>query len=551
VTGRLADAAGDAFASSRARFATVLDWLDGVEAGALTHAELEDRLDAEGRGLLCQLLQDHLDLRAQRETRVAVVDADGMTHGAVEAGHARRLATVFGEVDVTRLAYRRRGHPNLHPADAALNLPAEKHSHGLRRLGALEAARGSFDTAVAAIERATGQALGKRQVEQLAARAAVDFDDFYARRPRPVARPDDVLVLSCDGKGIVMRPDALRAATAKAAAAGSTKLTTRLSKGEKRNRKRMATVAAVYDITPVPRTPTDVLTSSDAHTQTTPPPSAANKWLTASVADDAASVVAAMFDEADRRDPDHTRTWIALVDGNNHQIARINTEARNRGVTLTIVIDFVHVVEYLWKAAWSFYDEGDPTAEAWVRDKALAVLAGQATRVAAAIRRKATYHNLAPARRAKRRRRRQIPGQQGALPRLRRRPSQRMAHRHRRHRRRLPPPHQGPHGHHRRPLERRRRRSRPQATCTDHQRRLRRLLAHAPDPRTTNASTSHATPHTPSLRPPDVPRREPHRNDLTDRPANASPPALAGPDGPAHPVGVLPCSTWLKRASVR
>jgi hypothetical protein len=399
VTGRLADAAGDAFAASRARFATVLDWLDGVEAGALTHAELEDRLDTEGRGLLCQLLQDHLDLRAQRETRVAVVDADGMTHGAVEAGHARRLATVFGEVDVTRLAYRRRGHPNLHPADAALNLPAEKHSHGLRRLGALEAARGSFDTAVAAIERATGQALGKRQVEQLAARAAVDFDDFYARRPRPVARPDDVLVLSCDGKGIVMRPDALRAATAKAAAAGSTKLTTRLSKGEKRNRKRMATVAAVYDITPGPRTPTDVLTSSDAHTQTTPPPSAANKWLTASVADDAASVVAAMFDEADRRDPDHTRTWIALVDGNNHQIARINTEARNRGVSLTIVIDFVHVVEYLWKAAWSFYDEGDPTAEAWVRDKALAVLAGQATRVAAAIRRKATYHNLAPARR--------------------------------------------------------------------------------------------------------------------------------------------------------
>jgi hypothetical protein len=47
----------------------------------------------------------------------------GIARGAVEADHSRALATVFGEVRVTRLAYRRRGHPNLHPADAVLNLP--------------------------------------------------------------------------------------------------------------------------------------------------------------------------------------------------------------------------------------------------------------------------------------------------------------------------------------------------------------------------------------------------------------------------------------------
>jgi hypothetical protein len=400
VTGRLADAAGDVFAASRARFATVLDWLDSPAAGALTHAELEERLDVEGRQLLCQLLQDHLDLRAQRETRTEVIDADGATHGAVEAGHTRRLATVFGQVDVTRWAYRRRGHPNLHPGDVALNLPGEKHSHGLRRLAAIEAARGSFDGAVDAVERATGQALGKRQVEQLAARTVVDFDHFYAHRPRPASADlGDVLVVSCDGKGIVMRPEGLRAATAKAAASGSTKLATRLSKGEKRNRKRMATVAAVYDLTPVRRTPADVMAGDHDQAQVTPAPTATNKWLMASVTDDTATVVARMFDEAERRDPDHTRTWIALVDGNHHQIDRINTEARNRDGTIAIVVDFVHVLEYLWKAAWSCYDEGDPAAETWVRDKALAVLAGQATRVAAAIRRKATYHRLDPTRR--------------------------------------------------------------------------------------------------------------------------------------------------------
>jgi hypothetical protein len=76
-----------------------------------------------------------------------------------------------------------------------LNLPTEKHSHGLRRQAALEAARGSFDGAVEAIQRSTRQALGKRQTEGLAARSAVDFDDFYAGpapttgRPRRRGRP--------------------------------------------------------------------------------------------------------------------------------------------------------------------------------------------------------------------------------------------------------------------------------------------------------------------------------------------------------------------------
>jgi hypothetical protein len=91
-------------------------------------------------------------------------------------GHVRGLATRFGQVSVTRIAYRARGRANLHPADAALNLPVEKHSHGLRRLAAIEAARGSYADTASAIERATGVRLGRRQVEGLAARAAADVD---------------------------------------------------------------------------------------------------------------------------------------------------------------------------------------------------------------------------------------------------------------------------------------------------------------------------------------------------------------------------------------
>ena len=395
------DSAKAGFDASRERFEGVLEFLSGEAAASLTHGDLEDRLSVEGRELIRQLLQDHLDLRAHKEKRLdEVADTKGTPRRAVEAGHDRPLTTVFGEVKVERLAYRRRGHPNLHPADAALNLPQEKHSHGLRQLAAIESSRGSFDGAVEAIGRSTGQRLGKRQVEDLAQRAACDFDEFYAGRKPPLGAAGDVLILSCDGKGIVMRPDALRAATADAAAKATKKLQTRLSKGEKRNRKRMAEVGAVYDATPVARTPADILPADNAR-DVVHAPAATNKWLVASVTKDAASVVGQIFDEAARRDPGHERGWVALVDGNNHQIDRIQAEAQKREVTVAIVIDFIHVLEYLWKAAWCFFHEGDPGAERWVRDKAFAVLSGNATRVAGAIRRTATTHGLGKASREK------------------------------------------------------------------------------------------------------------------------------------------------------
>ena len=481
MNGQAVAAEPEGFAGARERFQRILGWLDGDSSTGLDHAELERQLDVEGRELLRQLLQDHVDLRAIREGRVEVRDADGSRRTRVETGHTRGLGTIFGEVTVTRRAYREPGRANLHPADAALNLPIEKYSHGLRHLAAIESARGSFDGAVEAIDRSTGQHLGKRQVEDLASRAAVDFDAFYLQRQAPSGEVGDVQVLSCDGKGVVMRPGALRPATAKAAANTNPRLATRLSKGEKRGRKRMAEVGAVYDITPVARRPADILPGNDRQRRdTTPGPSARNKWLIASVVNDAATVVTAIFDEADRRDPHHLRTRIALVDGNVHQIQRIQAEANDRGITVVIIIDFVHVLEYIWKAAWTFHHEGDPAAETWVRKHAQTILDGHPTRVAGAP--PTRRHHRRPGHPSPRERRqvRDLPDKQADVPGLPDRPQTGLADRHRHHRRGLPPPRERPHGPHRRPLGTARRRGHPQAPGATQQRRLRRLLALPP-----------------------------------------------------------------------
>ena len=399
----------EAFAESRKCFGELEVWAASEEAAGLQHADLEEQLEVRGRELLRRLFQDRLNAAAAaEERRYDVTGEDGVVRTRAERGRERPLMTKFGQVTVPRIAYRSPGRPNVHPADAALNLPEEKHSHGLRKLTAIEAARGSMEAACAAVTRATGVQIGKRQAEGLVRRAAVDVDAFYlwrVVRPAPAGTP---LVLTFDGKGIVMLPDALRPATARAAAAAQSKLATRLSPGEKNGRKRMAELACVYDAAPVPRTPQDVISTPAQKrrakkAQAAKPkgrqkprePQARGKWLTASITDGIPAVIAAAFDEAERRDPQHKREWVVLVDGNSTQIEAVTAEAAARRVTVTIVIDFIHVLEYLWKAAWSFFDKGEPASEEWVADQARKILHGKARQVAAGIRRRATAYGYA------------------------------------------------------------------------------------------------------------------------------------------------------------
>jgi hypothetical protein len=402
--GEQADAAhARLFARARARYFALETELAGVvEAGATADA-LEDLIDTRGREVHRALLQAGLDGQAAGERRAgeAPVGADGVPRTRVEKGHRRGLTSRFGPVTVTRLAYRAAapGTPNLHLADLELNLPAGAHSHPLRRDVALEATRGSFDGAVAAVERFTGQKVGKRQAVELARSAAVDVEAFYAQVRGEVAPAGRFLVLQFDGKGVVMRPEGLRPATAKAAQARKNRLATRLSPGEKNSRKRMAEIAVVHDATPAPRTVDDVLPlPGRPDSQASGParaegPATAAKWLTASVVDDIATVVAAGFDEAERRDPHHQRTWVVLVDGNNTQIEAIQAEAARRRATVHLLVDFVHVTEYVWTAAWSFFETGDPDAEKWVRTQLRQVLRGRAAAVAAGILRRATTNH--------------------------------------------------------------------------------------------------------------------------------------------------------------
>jgi hypothetical protein len=313
----------------------------------------------------------------------------------------RPLMTLLGQVDIERLAYQARDVPGLHPMDAALNLPEEKYSHGVRRFVAENAAL-SFDDVRHLLLRRTGASVPKRQIEQLAVRTAVDFDAFYAERRasegmNEPARFGDLLVMTFDGKGIVMMPKDLRPATQKAAKKAVRKLATRLTAGEKRNRKRMAQVAAIYTVGRHVREPEDVLADlSGAGAEGTRPqrPKVTNKRVWASVEHEPETVIEEAFREARARDPKHQRQWVVLVDGNKDQLAIIETQRKKLGA-VRIVVDLIHVLEYLWRAARALFGDTTKAAEAWVQEQLLSLLRDRpASEIAAEMRSAARREKL-------------------------------------------------------------------------------------------------------------------------------------------------------------
>jgi hypothetical protein len=362
-----------ALAGPAEQFAGLLSWA-AEEARFLDLGEREEVIGQEGRELQRRLLEATFAIDAAREERAArVTSAAGIPHGSVEAGHGRGVASVFGPVRVSRMAYRNRREPNLYPADARWILPDDPYSLGMRALVAYHLAGGGFGQAQEVIEARTGVTVGRAQLTGLAEDLAAWTGDFYEERARDAEEdlPDtDVIMMQGDGKGIALRPEHRKSGGNSDAAHPGIK--------------KMAEIVAVADFTPAIREPEDIA-APPARRQAHPGPKARDKWVSASITESIGDMIAAAFDEADRRDPERARQRVFLVDGNKQQITAIEAQARERGLKVPVLIDYIHVSGYLGKAAAALHP-GDPvTAGQWADGQLLRVLHGRAKAVAATL----------------------------------------------------------------------------------------------------------------------------------------------------------------------
>jgi len=382
--------------------------LAGEAGRAVTLDAMEVLVLERGRDLLRGLVQLSLDAQAEREVRLPqVTGTDGVRRARAERGHARPVVTRLGRVIVRRIAYRAgvRGAGSLFPRDAVLNLPPCGYSWALQRLAEMFCRSGSYEQAHEFMLAATGVCVGKRQLEQITVAAAADAERFCQDQSRDQAavpgagqpEGEDLppLAISADGKGVAMRPEARRRRT-KAPGKRVRTFGKRAGTGEKKGHKRMAETGCVFDVLPPeePRTPEQIMRLDPGTAMNAP--RAVNRWYTCDITASRDLAIGKIFDEADRRDPDHLRTWIALADGDNHQLSLIQAQAAARGITPVILIDFIHVLEYLWKAAWCFHAPRDPAMEDWVTAQALDILHGRTAGVIKRIGQLAAQHPPRP-----------------------------------------------------------------------------------------------------------------------------------------------------------
>jgi hypothetical protein len=149
----------------------------------------------------------------------------------------------------------------------------------------------------------------------------------------------------------MLRTD-LREQTSLEADKRSPRLDHRRSKGGKPGSKRISTIAAVYTIAPFERVPEDIirgLKPQDEPQSARPAPEDKRVW--ASLEHSPETIVKQIFEEAARRDPKATKQWGAVVDGNRAQIQLLEAAAAKQGRRVTIILDLIHVLEYVWNAA--------------------------------------------------------------------------------------------------------------------------------------------------------------------------------------------------------
>lgn len=367
-------------------------WFSEAGAGELGLGEIERESERRGRELLRLMLQAHLDARGDGDVgRALLIDGpEGPRTLRRGRAHARRLSTLFGEVSVSRAAYRAPGRPSIHPLDRELRLPARSYSYEVCRRLVRACVLGPFDEAIALLAEMNGVRVPKRSAEQIVREAAADFEAFYAQRAGEASRlaEGEILVGAIDGKGIPMvKPQ------------GAERVVRR-GKGKKANKKKMATVAAVYGQPPAVRTPEAVVKSlfrapGKPPADRDPRPRPTDKRVWASLLQDKDTFIADVKAEMARRDPERERSWAIVTDGERAIQRRVGRIFE--GVTL--VLDLLHVLEKLWKAAYVLHPEGSPEAEAFVRRRALRILSGQASQVVKGLRQITTKRRLRGAKR--------------------------------------------------------------------------------------------------------------------------------------------------------
>jgi len=350
----------------RADFESLIAMVTCPEAATATLDQMERsvfrRVLRLGRQLLQLFLATHVAAEAHTPER-----CEG---GRVLPYHSQQPASyfsVFGKLTFRRAYFYRAGQSRC-PLDAALSLPARCYSDFLMELAGLLAVDGVFEKGLEVVTKFLGLDLPKLALETWVREESALMTAFYDQKaPFAAESEGSILVVQADGKGVPL----VRSERAKPPA--------RRGKGDKKTHKKEAIATALYTIAPFRRTPQAVV---DAFFQTekpataSPRPTPCHKQVFASM-NGKAWTLERLRERVGQREGRHLRARIALTDG----ARALQQQVLAKFPGFTLVLDIIHVAEYLWKAGTALYGETDPQRGTWVKAQLLDILSSRVDRV--------------------------------------------------------------------------------------------------------------------------------------------------------------------------
>jgi hypothetical protein len=353
-------------------FQNLLDYITGPDTRAQTAYTVEVTLFRRLLALGAALLRLFFVTRATVRPAEPVPAPDG-TRLTYHDQRPMTYASVFGKVRFWRHYYTAPGHDGICPLDAELSMPARWYSDLLREWAAYGTTAESYRESQTVLEHILGVPLSLQAIEPSVADAAGDVTAFYMPPVQPLPPPttSTILVVQADGKGVPMvQPPPVTPPV-------------RLGKGQKRTKKKEAVVTRSYTIAPYPRTPEEVVAAL-LPVGDRPAPAArpvpVDKELRATLEGKEVAVTR-LAHRASQREGAYIQHRVALTDGAEALQEQLHTPFPQH----TLVLDIIHVAEYLWATANALLGETHPHRATWVHAYLEALLRGETDAVIAAL----------------------------------------------------------------------------------------------------------------------------------------------------------------------
>lgn len=333
----------------------LIELATGEKGKQVSAGQMERRLWWELLSIGRQLMRLFFVARSEAAGREKTIEQENVVY-RYKGQRKRSYVSVFGKVAVWRAAYWHKGKGSLYPLDEALSLPERQYSDWVQEIVSELSVCQPYKEAVRLIQKWLPIIQPKRSAQQVVADHAAVVSAYYEQRPAPAPGAEDsILVVSADGKGIPMNRD------------NSPPPQARRGKGTKKTAKKEATVTAVYTISPFARTADDIIAALLPGDPASLPPLARPKPTGKQIFGTLAGKEAAfehLVQQVFKRDAAQLTNHIALTDGS--RALQLKVEAYLPDFTL--ILDIIHVSEYLWETANVLLGEAHPQRGMWVED---------------------------------------------------------------------------------------------------------------------------------------------------------------------------------------